>query len=160
MDTEVTTEDAPITDQVEPDDTAEQETPQEGGEGAEFNSDKALEKIRKLNSEAKGLRDRAKAAEQKVADGDALSKENADLASKVLRLQVAIKHGLPEGLASRLTGSTEAELLADAEELMSLFEAKRPPSLSPTPKALRASTPSPTDAPVDLDALVAEVIKH
>lgn len=147
-----------------------QEAPQEGADGTSgeqggddgdespedeqepFDSTRALDKIRKLNSEARNLRDRAQEAEKKAENADELAKTTEAQASEILRLRVALKHGLPEGLVGRLNGSTEEELLADAEDLMGLFVAKEPPSQSPKRKApLR--TPGSAEDGVDIDKL-------
>ena len=122
------------------------------GEQEPFDSARALDKIRKLNSEARNLRDRAQEAEKKAAGTDELTKTVQTKDSEILRLRVALKHGLPEGLANRLQGSSEEELLADAEELMGLFSSKEPPSQSPKRKA-PARTPNSAEDGVDIDKL-------
>lgn len=125
---------------------------QEDEADAPFDKERALRKIQKLNSESKNLRDRAQEAEKKAGNADELSKTNEEQASKILRLEVALKHGLPANLVGRLNGSTEEELLADAEELMGLFVAKEPPSQAPKRKtALR--TPGSAEDGVDIDKL-------
>lgn len=129
----------------------------DGGESQEdeqepFDKDRAMRKIQKLNSEARNLRERAQEADKKAENADELTKTNEEQASKILRLEVALKHGLPASLVGRLNGSTEEELLADAEELMGLFVAKEPPSQSPKRKtALR--TPASAEDGVDIDKL-------
>ena len=132
---------------------------QEGGddesqedESTPFDSDRALRKIQKLNSENKNLRTRAQEAEEKASGSEELTKTNEQQASEILRLRVALKHGLPEALVGRLNGSSEEELLADAEELMGLFVAKEPPSQKPKRKtAMR--TPDSAEDGVDIDKL-------
>lgn len=124
-------------------------------ESTPFDSARAMEKIRKLNSEARNLRERAQEAEQKAAGADELTKTNESQASEILRLRVALKHGLPEALVGRLNGSSEEELLADAEELMGLFVAKEPPSQKPKRKtAMR--TPDSAEDGIDIDKLALE----
>lgn len=125
---------------------------QEDAPDAPFDKDRALRKIQKLNSESRNLRDRAQEAEKKAEGADELTKTNQSQASEILRLRVALKHGLPEGLVGRLNGSTEEELLADAEELMGLFVSKEPPSQAPKRKnALR--TPDSAEDGVDINKL-------
>lgn len=140
-----------------------QEAPQDDEQGADgdesqedsqepFDSARAMDKIRKLNSEARNLRERAQEAETKAAGADELTEKITAKDSEILRLRVALKHGLPENLVGRLNGSTEEELLADAEELMGLFVAKEPPSQAPKRKtALR--TPGSAEDGVDIDKL-------
>lgn len=133
------------------DESGDGDESQEDEADAPFDKERALRKIQKLNSESKNLRERAQEAEKKVGNADELSRTNEEQASKILRLEVALKHGLPANLVGRLNGSTEEELLADAEELMGLFVAKEPPSQSPKRKtALR--TPGPGEEPIDYEA--------
>lgn len=123
----------------------ETETEEDGG----FDSQRALAKIAKLNSENKNLRAAKKAAEAKnVENGDKAQRAEA-LEAENLRLRVAVKHGLPESLVKRLSGSTEEEMLQDAEELMKLFGSKAPPSNQPKPR-LRGGG-DPTVEPDGLD---------
>ena len=122
-------------------------------ESTPFDSDRALRKIQKLNSENKNLRTRAQEAEEKASGSEELTKTNEQQASEILRLRVALKHGLPEALVGRLNGSSEEELLADAEELMGLFVAKEPPSQKPKRKtAMR--TPDSAEDGVNIDEMV------
>lgn len=51
----------------------------------------------------------------------AAEKAAAESAAKALRYEAAAKAGLPLSMAGRLTGTTEEELLADAEELKGLL---------------------------------------
>jgi hypothetical protein len=112
----------------------------------------------------KRLVERAKAAEAKVAAFEQAQKaaEEASLAEQqkwqelarrreaelaeaqrqmealtltMLRTRVAARMGLPEALAERLRGATEAEIVADAEALQTLM---------PTPGGL-PETPKPQD---------------
>lgn len=123
----------------------ETETEEDGG----FDSQRALAKIAKVNSENKNLRAAKKAAEAKNVElGDKAQRAEA-LEAENLRLRVAVKHGLPESLVKRLSGSTEEEMLQDAEELMKLFGSKAPPSNQPKPR-LRGGG-DPTVEPDGLD---------
>lgn len=100
-------------------------------EDTAFDSQRALAKIAKLNSENKNLRAAKKAAEAKSAESGDKAQRAEALEAENLRLRVAVKHGLPESLVKRLSGSTEEEMLQDAEELMKLFGSKAPPSNQP-----------------------------
>ena len=140
-------ESSPETDEQEDGDDESQED-----ESTPFDSDRALRKIQKLNSENKNLRTRAQEAEEKAYGSEELTKTNEQQASEILRLRVALKHGLPEALVGRLNGSSEEELLADAEELMGLFVAKEPPSRAPKRKTA-ARTPDSAEDGVDIDKL-------
>lgn len=107
-----------------------EETEESGTEEVEetFDASKSLEKIRKLNSEAVNLRKRTKDAESKAKDAADKGERVTALEAENLRLRVGVKHGLPEALIKRLSGTTEEEILQDAEELMKLFGKKAPPS--------------------------------
>lgn len=96
-----------------------------------FDAARAQEKIRKLNSEAKNLRERAKDAEELKKSDEAKTEQVRTLEAENLRLRMAIKTGLPETLANRLQGGTEEELLKDAEELLDLLGGKKPPTDQP-----------------------------
>lgn len=114
-----------------------------------FDADKAREKIRKVNSENKNLRKRAADAESKAKDAGDKGERVTALEAENLRLRVGVKHGLPEKLISRLSGTTEEEILQDAEELMELFGKKAPPTSQPREK-LRGGG-DPTIEPDGLD---------
>lgn len=114
-----------------------------------FDADKAREKIRKVNSENKNLRKRAADAEAKAKESEGKDERLTVLEAENLRLRVGVKHGLPEALIKRLTGSTEEEILEDAEELMELFGKKAPPTSQPREK-LRGGG-DPTVEPDGLD---------
>ncbi|MFJ3381919.1 hypothetical protein ACIPJ2_16090 [Curtobacterium sp. NPDC090217] len=132
--------------------------------GEKFDSDKALGKIRKLNSENKNLRDRATKAEQAAeANKDSGEKVTA-LEAENLKLRVAVKHGLPESLMKRLSGTTEEELLQDAEELLEMFgkDGGRPPSGQPR-EQLRPGSGNSNDAgdpTADLDKFAEDVFRR
>lgn len=138
--------------------------PQEGddgegeGDGTEdddepFDSARALAKITKLNSEAANLRKRAKEADEKAATAEETAQKVPALEAEILRLRVAVKHGLPEKIASRLQGETEEELLADAQDLLETFSPKRPPSQRPTEALRGGGDPTAQPEETDLDRL-------
>lgn len=77
----------------------------------------------------------------------------ADERSARTRLEVAAEKGLSPKQASRLRGATKAELLADADELLTEFPA--------APAGPRTPAPDPSQGarggtPLDLDAQIAE----
>ncbi len=118
---------------------ASEQTSQEGDEPEleeaeeQFDPSKALEKIRKLNSEAANLRKRVKDAEGKVAGTDEKDSRIKALEAENLRIRIGASHGLPDTLIDRLKGDTEEEILADAEKLLELVApAKRPPTVRPS----------------------------
>ena len=126
----------------------------DGDDGESFDPARALAKIAKLNSEAANLRKRAKEAEEKATTTEEAAQKVPTLEAEILRLRVALKHGLPEKIANRLQGETEEELLADAQELLETFSPKRPPSQRPN-EALRGGiNPTREGDDVDIDKLV------
>jgi hypothetical protein len=149
----------------------DKETPQEGDdketeagdEGDKFDSGKALDKIRKLNSEASKLRDRAKKAEQEAEANKGSSEKVTTLEAENLKLRVAVKHGLPESLLKRLSGNTEEELLQDAEELLETFGkgGSRPPSNQPREQLRGGGNGGEAGDPTaDLDKFAADAFKR
>jgi hypothetical protein len=105
--------------------------PEGGDTGTEFDADKARDKIRRINSENKNLRTRAAEAEAKAKESEGKDVRMTALEAENLRLRIGVKHGLPESLVKRLSGSTEEELLQDAEELMGLLGGNKPPTNQP-----------------------------
>ncbi|WP_052862782.1 hypothetical protein [Delftia lacustris] len=124
-----------------------------------FDPEKAREKIRKINSENRNLRKRAADAEAKAQGADEKDKKLTALEADNMRLRVAVKHGLPESLVKRLTGTTEEEILQDAEELMELFGSKKPPTQQPKEKLRSPGDPS-GNAEIDVEKVVQRVFEH
>lgn len=146
------------------DDTGADQPPEgesaDGADGASenasaFDAKASLAKIRKLNSENKNLRKRA-------TDAEAAAKEHiTGLESENARLKVALKQRLPLELAERLKGSTEEEILQDAESLMSVFETKKPPTDQPTPRLRGGGEPTqPDDPTLDVEKLAAGIFSN
>lgn len=139
---------------VEPDEVEAQEADADADEAedeAGFDAEKAREKIRKINSEARKLRERTKAAEEKAKGSEEKDSRLTALEAENLRLRVGVKHGLPEALIKRLSGTSEEEILKDAEELMELFGSKKPPTNRPK-ENLRGGT-DPTENAEDIGDL-------
>lgn len=147
-------------------DAVEPEAPEAEEEATEpeddgFDSDKAREKIRKINSENKNLRKRATDAEAKAKDSGEKDSRLTALEAENLRLRVGVKHGLPEALIKRLSGTTEEEILQDAEELMELFGSKKPPTNRPKESLRGGTDPTETaDELGDLDKFAEGVFRN
>jgi len=144
---------------VEPDaDTTDGDTgePEEDG----FDPDKARDKIRKINSENRNLRKRAADAEAKAQEAEGKGEQLTKLEAENLRLRIAVKHGLPEKLVSRLTGTTEDEILQDAEELMELFGGRKPPTQAPKESLRSPGSAVKSAADVDVDQVVKRVFEN
>lgn len=138
------------------DDTADEST---STDDYGFDPEKAREKIRKINSENRNLRKRAADAEAKSQGADENAKKLTALEADNMRLRVAVKHGLPESLVKRLTGTTEEEILQDAEELMELFGSKKPPTNRPKERLRSPGDPS-GDAEIDVEKTVDRVFQN
>lgn len=136
------------------DDTADESADDDG-----FDPEKAREKIRKINSENRNLRKRATDAEAKAQGSDEKDQKLTALEADNMRLRVAVKHGLPESLVKRLTGTTEEEILQDAEELMELFGSKKPPTQIPREKLRSPGDPS-GNADIDVEKVVRRVFEN
>lgn len=143
--------------------------PQEGVEDPEdpeddpngFDAEKAREKLRKINSENRNLRERAKKAEEAAKQNAGSGEKVTALEAENLRLRVAVKHGLPENLAKRLTGNTEEELLADAEELLDLMGGKKPPTQQPKERLRGGGDPNrPVDDLLDEEKFLDKVFRN
>lgn len=143
----------------EPDESPEETDSQEETEADDdwrnkFDPEKARDKIRKLNSEAKGLRDRAKAAEEKAAGADKKDQQITAQEATILRYEVAFDLGLPKELVPRLQGSTKEELIEDAEKLLDLVTpAKRPATKRPAESLRGGGEPEREPEETDLSKI-------
>lgn len=131
---------------------------------------RAKAKIRKANQEAKALRERVKELEQaesrlqELEDAEksqldkateritAAEKRAEEAETRALRLQIAHEKGLTPAQAKRLSGSSQEELEADADELLELFapSKSREGSAGSGPKP-RIDDDTPSDAGADQD---------
>lgn len=100
-------------DDDENDDENDDEQDDDAGFDGEFNAKRARNTIGRLRRELKKAKE-AKAAPKGSAELTKVQQEN-------LRLRVALKAGLDDDLADRLRGSTEEELLEDAQKLLDRF---------------------------------------
>lgn len=115
--------------------------------------EKMQKALKDANAEAakrrKELEERTKA---EMTETDRLKSELAEERKarfEMLRKAIALKHGLPESLASRLQGENEDELEADAAELEKLVPKKKEPSPGPVVGAGASSKPTLTLADVE-----------
>lgn len=142
MSDDITPDDTPDEDKVDPDAPEADETTEPTEDETDFDADKAREKIRKINSENRNLRKRATDAEAKAEGAKGSSERVTALEAENMRLRIGVKHGLPEALVKRLTGTTEEEILQDAEELMDLMGGKKPPTNQPKEKLRGGGDPT------------------
>lgn len=145
---------APEATQEQPQEPAPQPEAPESPEDTEqeqqtWDPERAKEKIRKINSENRTLRERATEAEKKAETVPDLEQQNSTLGSENLRLKVGYELGLPYNLAVRLQGSTREEMVADAESLVSLVTANKPASPPAATRPVEALKPgaSPAEQP-------------
>ena len=134
---------------------------EEAGEGEHVDTGKLLERLRKKNSENRALRQRTKDAEDKAKTADDAEQRAKALEAENLRYKVALDNGIPSTIAKRLVGSTEEELLADAQALMEALGPKAPPSRQPREKgqAQRFGTQA-VDEETDLDKIASSMFRN
>lgn len=126
----------------------------------DFDAEKALEKIRKQNSELKNLRARAKQAEEKAAGVEEKDSRLKQLEADLLRERVGRKLGLPDELVDRLRGSSEEEMLADAEKLVELLSPRRPVSQKPVETLRGGGDPDREPEETDLSKIASRMFSH
>lgn len=150
-----------ITDEAQEAEVEATEAEDTDAEESGFDPEKAREKIRKINSENRNLRKRAADAEAKAKDADGKDERLTALEAENLRLRVGVKHGLPEALIKRLSGTTEEEILQDAEEIMELFGSKKPPTQQPREKLRGGGDPTAQpDDMADLDKFAEKMFRN
>lgn len=148
-------------------DEVQGDTSEDQGEVADealepWDSEKALAKIRKANQEAKRLRERAKAAEDKASKADGLeaqleeARARAAKAEHELRVQrVLTTYGLPETAAKWLTGDTVEEMQENAQALLEFAQSANKPK--PAGTVVNHEDPSKVSNS-DIQKMVADLI--
>ncbi|MEU8133243.1 hypothetical protein [Streptodolium elevatio] len=119
-------EETPPTGETPPGEEPTEEKPDE-----EVPADVLRKKLTDANAEAANYRTKLREVEAKLANSKTVEEfetATAELRTQIAALErsnllgkVAAKHELPEALAARLKGDTEAELEADAKELSKLI---------------------------------------
>lgn len=164
---------------TQPDAADEQPDTDDGLEpDGDFDEQRAMEKIRKANSEAANLRKRLKELEplaakaqeledskksevEKLAEARTSAERQATQATlEAARLRVALRKGLTESQAKRLVGETVEDLEKDADELLESF--KSPASAlprKPTERLRGGSEPDADLSETDPARLAEAVIK-
>lgn len=84
---------------------------------AKKNAD-AAKRLQEIEESGKSELEKAQAA------ATAAEQRISETTRELTRLRVAMRKGLTEAMAKRLTGETEEELEADADELLTLFKAE------------------------------------
>jgi hypothetical protein len=106
----------------------------------------ALEESQK--SEQQKLMERAEAAER----------ERDSMRTEALRLRIAAEKGLTPKQAARLRGSSEEELLADADELLSEFQPASARRYGDVDQGVRGNSPKGSDEDLDPAKLAAAAL--
>lgn len=145
-----------------------------------FDAERAKAKIAKANSEAKSLRDRLKAAEEKAARLDEIENEGRselekltakvaeyerkaqEAESRAMRAEVAASKGLTAAQAKRLVGGSLEELEADADELLESFKPQEgtsgnQPHEGKPRENLRGGTDPTQEPEIDVKSLLASI---
>lgn len=116
---------------------------------------------REAQARAQAFEDRDKTEAQKLEERAAGAEQRAVAAeNELVRTRVAIRKGLTEGQAKRLLGTTEAELEADADELLASFkndDGQEPPSSRPRTRLRPGAAPSAEPEELDPTKLAAMV---
>lgn len=166
----------PITPDVDDVDDSPEETPEVDKAEDTFDADRAKAKITKANQEAANLRKRLKELEplalkakeledanksetEKLSEDRDGHKGRADKAEASLRKLTAAFDAAPDGaspaqirqVAKRLTGDTDDELQADAEELFELVGAKGKPKVPVKPTEALKGGGDPDESPEETD---------
>lgn len=115
----------------------------EAAKAAKKAAEEAQSALEAERAKVKEFEDRDKSEEEKREERAKEAEKKAAMAEgKLLRLTVAARKKLPLDLAPRLQGETEAELEADAENLLKLVKAEDTVSLD---GGARKSTRTPDD---------------
>lgn len=120
------------------------------GDGTDWKAEaRKWEQRAKKNSDAAArlqeIEDAKKSAEQKLQEAaDAAAQRAEQAEAQLMRLQVAASKGLTPAQAKRLSGSTQEELEADAEELLEMLTPPKPdPPPGGRPKPLHSGNGDP-----------------
>lgn len=98
----------------------------------DFDRDRALEKIRKLNSENRNERKKRQEAEEKAKQAEGKDERVSALEAVNARYETLGEHNLPIKLAKWISATDPEAILEEAEELLSLGGSKAgPPSDAP-----------------------------
>jgi hypothetical protein len=171
--TQETPEQQPATPQPEPASPAEAQTTEQPPEQEHMipksRFDEINTRLKKMESEAaKAAKAQAeaerKALEEQNKFQELYEKEKAEREKALaemealqlanLRREIAAKVKLPNGLASRLTGTTAEEIEADAQELLKAIPQAQPPKLDGRAGGGTGRAPSKTEAEIREEAAV------
>lgn len=129
-------------------------------EAGDFDRDRVLAKIKKLNSENRNLRQQKKEAEAKAAEQGEKSERVQALEAANSRYETLADHDLPLKLAKFITATDPDLILEQAEELLSLGSAKAPPSAQPKERMRQRAQAPVADELGDLDKFSEAVFRR
>ena len=130
------------------------------GEAGDFDRDRVLAKIKKLNSENRNLRQQKKDAEAKAAENSEKSERVQALEAANSRYETLADHDLPLKLAKFITATDPEQILEQAEELLSLGSPKAPPQGQPKERLRQRQQTPPADELGDLDKFSEAVFRR
>lgn len=148
-----------------PEATGDTESTSDSDEPSADDVEALKDKIRRTNAEAMNLRSRLRETEDKLSkaqtpeDYEDVKSELANTRRQLLVRDIADEVGIPASFASRLAGSTEEELRADAEaikaDLKELASSQRAGRTPQTPTG--GLDPSDSEEPFDAAAYAASL---
>lgn len=141
-------------------DVGADETEDHEGEAGDFDRDRVLAKIKKLNSENRNLRQQKKEAEAKAAEEGEKSERMQALEAANSRYETLADHDLPLKLAKFITATDPERILEQAEELLSLGSSKAPPSAQPKERLRQRAQAPVADELNDLDKFSEAVFRR
>lgn len=130
------------TEEQEPEDREQDESLEDESEDetdGDFDRERVLRKIKKINSENRNLRQREKDAEERARQAEDKSEQVQDLEARNARYEALAENGLPLKLAKWISADEPDQILEQAEELLSLGAGDRqaPPTDAPREKSSR-----------------------
>jgi hypothetical protein len=136
-----------------PEDTEHEDDPVEENEDTpgEFDRDRVLSKLKKLNSENRNLRQQKKDAEREAEEHRGKSERVQALEAVNARYEALAEHDLPLRLAKFITATEPEQILEQAEELLSLGSPKAPPQDQPKERLAQRRQSPPADELADID---------
>lgn len=143
--------------EVEATEDADQDESQEGeseeaDDSGDFDRERVLGKLKKLNSENRNLRKAKKDAEEQAKNAEGKDEQITALEAVKSRYETLGENGLPIKLAKWISATEPDEILEQAEELLSLGGgSKPPPTDQPQEKNRRYGKPHQSDEIGSLD---------
>lgn len=113
---------------------SQEDSTEEDESDADFDRERVLRKLKKLNSENRNLRQAKKDAEEQAKQAGDKSEQVKALEAANARYETLADNDLPLKLAKWISATEADEILEQAEELLSLGTAERKTPPSDTPK--------------------------